>query len=383
MFIQPPLSLHPLPWLLGKCGIGQALSFHPDRPARLYIVPRNRQQQRQPHTTKGGRRWLGWASCVWVALGVWMAKGRRRERADGIRCLDLDPFFIFHFANAYEEDNGQPHDTTRRDTIPTRASVCINSVFPSGNLVIDIDRSERYTFDLTLQTPTNPHPIPKHTPIWLFDQVEKKIPKIELFRYRITTSGSGRPLAFDKRPLLKRFTEFPIINPANVGQRYRYVYGLAGGDPSESAPLQGILKLDVETKEAAYWFPDAHEFCGEPCFIPTKTSPRETHLYHPSDPPPSSATQPPLLKAGARRNGRRSSGLFYSASVSPAVPTLTHTRLVERGRVGREQGEGGGYGHGEEDEGYLLSLLFNGKNMTSEVWWDTIQTDHTSGRSPV
>ena len=59
---------------------------------------------------------------------------------------------------------------------------------------------------------------------------------------------------------------FGTVNADNSGRRHRYVYAAAGAMGEEVAPPQGVAKYDLEDGTRETWFPEAHEFCGEPMY---------------------------------------------------------------------------------------------------------------------
>jgi len=71
-----------------------------------------------------------------------------------------------------------------------------------------------------------------------------------------------------RKLLESRCCEFPALNPSRVGRPYRYVYMGVADQPEGNAPLQGILKLDLETGEKADWSAAPRGFVGEPVFVP-------------------------------------------------------------------------------------------------------------------
>jgi all-trans-8'-apo-beta-carotenal 15,15'-oxygenase len=72
-----------------------------------------------------------------------------------------------------------------------------------------------------------------------------------------------------QRELLEsRCCEFPTIHAANVGHPYRYLYIGAAHDPEGNAPLQAILKLDLETGARQVWSAAPHGYMSEPIFVP-------------------------------------------------------------------------------------------------------------------
>jgi all-trans-8'-apo-beta-carotenal 15,15'-oxygenase len=68
---------------------------------------------------------------------------------------------------------------------------------------------------------------------------------------------------------LERCCEFPIVHPARVGQDYRYVYlAAAHAVNGRNAPLQGVVKVDVQTGAETLWSAAPIGYANEPVFIP-------------------------------------------------------------------------------------------------------------------
>ncbi|KAL9180457.1 hypothetical protein ACHAXT_008427 [Thalassiosira profunda] len=59
---------------------------------------------------------------------------------------------------------------------------------------------------------------------------------------------------------------FGTVNADYSGQKHRYAYAAAGALGEDVAPPQGITKVDLESNTQESWFPEAHEFCGEPMY---------------------------------------------------------------------------------------------------------------------
>ena len=72
-----------------------------------------------------------------------------------------------------------------------------------------------------------------------------------------------------------RCCEFPTIHPANVGRNYRYLYIGAAHAETGNAPLQALLKIDLESGERQLWSAAPRGFMGEPIFVPRPGSKRE------------------------------------------------------------------------------------------------------------
>ncbi|MBW4615551.1 MAG: carotenoid oxygenase family protein [Desmonostoc vinosum HA7617-LM4] len=64
-----------------------------------------------------------------------------------------------------------------------------------------------------------------------------------------------------------RCCEFPSIHPANVGRSYRYMYIGAAHAETGNAPLQALLKIDLESGTRQLWSAAPGGFIGEPIFV--------------------------------------------------------------------------------------------------------------------
>lgn len=68
-----------------------------------------------------------------------------------------------------------------------------------------------------------------------------------------------------------RCCEFPYVHPSHAGRPYRYVYLGAAHAPQGNAPLQAILKADLVTGARQLWSAAPHGYVGEPIFVPRST----------------------------------------------------------------------------------------------------------------
>jgi len=71
------------------------------------------------------------------------------------------------------------------------------------------------------------------------------------------------------RELLEsRCCEFPALAPDRVGRPYRYVYLGAAHKSQGNAPLQALIKCDLQTGDRQIWSTAPDGFMGEPVFVP-------------------------------------------------------------------------------------------------------------------
>jgi len=144
-----------------------------------------------------------------------------RESGERVAPVRTDPFFVYHFANAFEADDGVVLD-------------CV--AFPDGNAVTG----------LTLENLRSDDP---------------DLPRGDLVRYRLPLSG-GRA---DRTTLREGPVEFPTIHYRRYNARpYRYAY-LAATERG-SLPT-AVVKVDVESGTEGVWRePGTHP--GEAVFVP-------------------------------------------------------------------------------------------------------------------
>ena len=187
IFFQNPVNFNPFPFVLGLRSAGECISFQPEQKTRVIVVPRSQSPDSKPVTFE-------------VAAG-----------------------FVFHHANAFEENGNLIIDSICYETLP--------SVEPNADFrQVDFDAlspGQMWRFHFNLQT----------------GEVQRQI-------------------------LLERCCEFPTMHPQRVGHSYRYVYMAAADAPTGNAPNQAIVKLDLETCQQQLWSAAPKGFMSEPIFVP-------------------------------------------------------------------------------------------------------------------
>jgi len=148
-----------------------------------------------------------------------------RDGSRSLKVLEMPPCFVFHHANAFENADG---------TQVTIDSVCYDS-FP------------------TLEPGQD------------FRAVDfGSLPPGQLWRFEMDLVGDR----VESRCLETRCCEFPSLHPNAVGHEHRYLYIGAARSPEGNAPLQAILKIDVQTGDRQLFDLGARGFGGEPLFVP-------------------------------------------------------------------------------------------------------------------
>jgi all-trans-8'-apo-beta-carotenal 15,15'-oxygenase len=163
----------------------------------------------------------------------------RTRTSEPVRFFETDPCFVFHHANAFEQGGKLVLD-----------SICYNE-FPSLGDAKDYSEVD---FD--------------HVPaskLWRFTlDLEKPVAKDGAVVDAVTVEVP-----------IERYCEFPTLHPQRVGRDYRYLYIGVAHEQTGSAPLQGLLKRDMQTGETQFWSAAPRGFSGEPLFVPRPGSNQE------------------------------------------------------------------------------------------------------------
>ncbi|MEA5577053.1 carotenoid oxygenase family protein [Anabaena sp. UHCC 0451] len=149
---------------------------------------------------------------------------------DGVKVLETKAGFIFHHVNAFECGN----------------QIVIDSICYESLTEVEPNSDYRKT-EFEANAPGQ---------LWRFnlDLLDNKV---------------------QSQLIDNRSCEFPTIHPTNVGKPYRYLYAAAAHYPIGNAPLQAILKLDLESDTREIWSAAPRGFMGEPIFIPRPNSQQE------------------------------------------------------------------------------------------------------------
>ena len=192
IFFQNPVSFGPIPFMLGFKGAAECISFDPTQPTRVIVIPRNGQ--------------------------------------DPMQVIETDPCFVFHHANAFEQNGQIVVDSICYDRFPTLEGA-------SDYKTVDFDA----------------------------------VPAGQLWRF---TLDLEREFA-QANQLSTRCVEFPTLHPDRVGRPHRYLYIGAAHAPHGNAPLQALIKWDAETEEIQVWSAAPRGFMAEPIFVPRPDSTAE------------------------------------------------------------------------------------------------------------
>ncbi len=184
----------------------------------------------------GGALPFVWDDKAPSRIGVMPRTGSSKD----LRWFDIDPAFVFHVMNAYQQGE---------------------------DVVLDVARYEQ---------------------LWVRDSSDFNYPA-RLSRYTLgMTSGhaSLQQIAPDRM-------EFPQINRSLTGRNYRYGYSLgvivAGSGSNRHESVSHILKHDMRTGEVQTLSPGNGAVPGEPFFVPSASPGNEddgyllSYVYHPQE----------------------------------------------------------------------------------------------------
>ncbi|WP_072619273.1 carotenoid oxygenase family protein [Spirulina major] len=188
LFFQNPVQFNPLPFLLGQRGAAECIKFQPDQDTKVIIVPRDPNSNRTVQT------------------------------------LNVRAGFIFHHANAWEEDEN---------------TIGIDSICYADFPEVEPDSDFR-EIDFTKIDPGQ---------LWRF-------------RFDLHTRAATAHL------IESRCVEFPAIHPHQEGRSYRYTYLAAAAPPTGHAPHQALLKHDFATGTQQFYCFGPRQFVTEPVFVP-------------------------------------------------------------------------------------------------------------------
>ncbi len=147
-----------------------------------------------------------------------------------IKTFEVQSGFVFHHANAFEEGDKVYIDSISYDSLP---QVQPETNYKEVNFA-SLDPGKLWRFSLNLQ------------------------------------DGS-----VDRELLEARCCEFPSVHPDYVGRNYRYLFIGAAHHETGNAPLQAILKLDLQTGDRQLHSFAPSGYVSEPIFVPKPNSKAE------------------------------------------------------------------------------------------------------------
>ena len=162
--------------------------------------------------TEGRSMPFRWAPEAGSRIGLLPRGGRGSD----VEWVSMDPSYVFHVVNAFDDGDRAVLDVVRYDAVFDTG--------PGEALARSLPSLHRWTVD----------------------------------------PASGRVLEerLDDAPV-----EFPRIDPAVAGLPYRYAYVVRGGDDPARPSYEGLVKYDLARDEAVRFDPGPGRLPGEPVFV--------------------------------------------------------------------------------------------------------------------
>ncbi len=147
-----------------------------------------------------------------------------------MKILETDPCFVFHHANAWEEE---------------------------GEIYV-----ESFCYDSFPQIETKTD--------FLETDLEA-LPPSQLWRFKMNLSAE----TVEHQIVESHPCEFSCVRSDRVGQFSRYLYIGAADAPKFNAPLQAVMKIDWQTGERQIWSAAPRGFMGDLVFVPRSDGTKE------------------------------------------------------------------------------------------------------------
>lgn len=218
VFLQSPFKFTPLPLILGLKGASECIQFDDTAETGNIILIRRGDNEKEPIT------------------------------------IPVPPYFSFHSANAFEDEN--------------------------GDIVIDmiVAKSNYKALAGAIKDDDSLHGYPTK-PVWEGIDWKTDVPANQLLRVRLDPTKeqlvSQTSLTADCATV-----EFPVVNPKKISKPYTYAYCATAATEKEMAPLQGLAKINVETgKLLEKWLPEPDQYLNEIAFCSKENSDKEDEGY--------------------------------------------------------------------------------------------------------
>lgn len=171
--------------------------------------------------------------------------------------------FVLGWRGAGECIKFQPHQPTRIIVIPRHTSKAVQILETQSGFVFHhanaFEQGEQVYIDSICY-----ESFPEVEPGSDFKQVEFDALKPgQLWRFHLNLQDK----TVQRRLIEERCCEFPSVNQERVGRPYRYLYMSAAHHNTGNAPLQAIIKLDLDSGERQLWSAAPRGFVSEPIFV--------------------------------------------------------------------------------------------------------------------
>lgn len=171
--------------------------------------------------------------------------------------------FVFGLRGAAECIKFQPHQPTKVILIPRNPKQSVQILETHSGFVFHhanaFEQGEEVVIDSICY-----ESFPEVEPESDFKQVDFDALKPgQLWRFHLNLKDKN----VSREPVESRCCEFPTIHKERAGRPYRYLYMCAAHGATGNAPLQAILKIDLESQERQLWSAAPRGFVSEPVFV--------------------------------------------------------------------------------------------------------------------
>ena len=179
--------------------------------------------------------------------------------------------FVLGFRGAGECIKFQPHQPTRVIVIPRHTSESVQILETDSGFVFHHANAFEQGDEVVVDS-ISYEAFPEVKPQSDFKQVDFDALKPgQLWRFHLNLKDKS----VSRELIEERCCEFPSIHQERVGRPYRYLYIGAAHANTGNAPLQAIIKIDLESGLRQFWSAAPRGFISEPVFVPRPNSEKE------------------------------------------------------------------------------------------------------------
>lgn len=171
--------------------------------------------------------------------------------------------FVFGLRGAAECIKFQPHQSTKVIIVPRNPKESIQILETHSGFVFHhanaFEQGEEVVIDSICY-----ESFPEVEPESDFKQVDFDALKPgQLWRFHLNLKDKS----VSRELIESRCCEFPSVHKERAGRPYRYLYMCAAHRATGNAPLQAILKIDLQSGERQLWSAAPRGFVSEPVFV--------------------------------------------------------------------------------------------------------------------
>lgn len=171
--------------------------------------------------------------------------------------------FVFGLRGAAECIKFQPHQPTRVILIPRNPKESVQILSTHSGFVFHHANAFEQGEEVVIDS-ISYESFPEVEPESDFKQVDFDALKPgQMWRFHLNLKDKK----VSRELIEERCCEFPTIHKERVGRPYRYLYMAAAHGATGNAPLQAIIKIDLESGQRQLWSAAPRGFVSEPVFV--------------------------------------------------------------------------------------------------------------------